>query len=100
MALTLLEAQKLASDPLTYELIEEFVTGELIATIPFEDIDGAGVFYNREEALPGIGFRGYNEAHEESVGVLNPESEALKLFGGYPPPIRRKKMTRASFGSR
>jgi hypothetical protein len=32
--------------------------------------------------LPGIGFRGYNEGHEESVGVLNPESEALKLFGG------------------
>lgn len=83
MALTLLEAKKLSNvDPLTYLLIEEFVEGELIASIPWQDVPGSGVHYNREDTLPGIGFRGYNEAHEESVGILNPESEALKLFGG------------------
>lgn len=82
MAMTLLEALKVTSDPLTYTLIEEFVLGELVASIPWQNVDGSGVHYNREDTLPGIGFRGFNEAHEESVGVLNPESEALKLFGG------------------
>jgi hypothetical protein len=82
MAMSLLEAYKLTSDPLKYLLIQEFIEGELIATMPFQDIPGSGVHYNREDTLPGIGFRGFNEAHEESVGVLNPESEALKLFGG------------------
>jgi hypothetical protein len=83
MAMTLLEAVKVANiDPLKYLLIQEFIEGELIASIPFQDVPGSGVHYNREDTLPGIGFRGYNEPHEESVGILNPESEALKLFGG------------------
>lgn len=82
MAMTLLEAIKVTSDPLKYLLINEFIEGELIASLPFQDVSGSGVHYNRVETLPGIGFRGFNEGHEESVGVLNPESEALKLFGG------------------
>jgi hypothetical protein len=83
MAMTLLEAFKVSNiDPLKYLLIEEFILGDLIATIPWQDVPGSGVHYNREDTLPGIGFRGYNEAHEESIGILNPESEALKLFGG------------------
>lgn len=80
--MTLLEAFKLTSDPLKYLLIQEFIEGDLIASMPFQDVPGSGVHYNREDTLPGVGFRGYNEAHEESVGILNPESEALKLFGG------------------
>lgn len=82
MALTLLEAKKLADDPLTVAVIEEFAAGDILANIPFENIDGSGVFYNREETLPGVAFRGINEAYTESTGVLNPQSEALKICGG------------------
>lgn len=82
MAMTLLEAKKLASDPLTAAVIEEFAEGEIISRVPFENITGTGVHYNREETLPGVGFRGLNEGYNESTGVLNPQSEALKIFGG------------------
>ena len=82
MALTLLEQKKLTTDPLTAAVIEEFAEGDIMRNVPFENILGTGVHYNREEILPGVGFRGLNEAYSESSGVLNPQSEALKIFGG------------------
>lgn len=82
MALTLLEAKKLVSEPITHAIIEEYAEGQILGSIPFVNVNGTGVHYNREEDLPGIGFRGFNEPHENSTGVLNPQSEALKLAGG------------------
>lgn len=82
MALTLLEAAKLA-EPQAAVFIEEFAeTSDLLRVLPFQNIRGTGVHYNREDTLPGIGFRGINQAYDESTGVINPQSEALKLFGG------------------
>jgi hypothetical protein len=82
MALNLLEMKKLVDDPLTIAIIEEFSTGDIMATVPFDTISGSGVFYNRQQLLPGIAFRGINEAYAEGVGILNPQSEALKICGG------------------
>lgn len=82
MALNLLEYKKTVQDPLQAAVIEELSTGDVMATIPFESISGSGVFYNREDTLPGVGFRGINEAYTESTGVINPQSDALKIFGG------------------
>lgn len=82
MAMTLLEMAKSVSDPLTAAVIEEFAEGDIIRNVPFENINGTGVHYNREEALPGIGYRGINESYDESTGVLNPQSEALMIAGG------------------
>lgn len=82
MALNLLEMKKTVEDPLTVAVIEEFSTGDIMATIPFEAITGSGVFYNRQSSLPGVAFRGINEAYTEGTGVLNPQSEALKICGG------------------
>ena len=82
MALTLLEAAKLA-EPQAAVFIEEFAeTSDLLRVLPFQNITGTGVHYNREDTLPGIGFRGINQGYDESTGVINPQSEALKLFGG------------------
>jgi hypothetical protein len=82
MAMTLLEMAKSVSDPLTAAVIEEFAEGDIIRNIPFENVNGTGVHYNREESLPGIGYRGINESYDEGTGVLNPQSEALMIAGG------------------
>jgi hypothetical protein len=81
MGLTLLEAAK-AADAATQAVIAELVEGEIMRTVPFQAISGSGVFYNREGELPAVGFRGFNESNQDGYGVLNPQSEALRIFGG------------------
>ena len=82
MALTLIEAAKRAQDPLQEFVINEFAAGEILGSVPFADEEGTGVHYNVVEKLPGIGFRGLNEGFDESTSVMNPQSEAFKIFGG------------------
>jgi hypothetical protein len=83
MALTLLESAKLAPDVQTRVVIEEYAaSSDILTAIPFKDLDGGAYSYNREHTLPGIGFRGVNEAFSESTGVINPQVEALKIAGG------------------
>ena len=80
--MTLLEAAKLASVEQATIIEEYAATSDILRVIPWENIQGTGKHYNREDILPGVGFRGINEAYTESVGVLNPQSEALKICGG------------------
>lgn len=83
MPMTLVEAAKLSQDPIQQAVIEEYASSsDILMALPFEDIKGTGIHYNREDTLPGIGFRGLNEGYDESVGILNPQSEALKIAGG------------------
>lgn len=83
-ALTLLEAAKLHSGDVYREgVIETIGTyGSILSVVPFMDINGGAYAYNREQALPGVGFRGVNETFDSSVGVINPQVEVLKVFGG------------------
>jgi hypothetical protein len=82
MAITLLEAAKTA-DPITAIYITEYARqSDILRVLPFEDIEGNAYKYNREDTLPGVGFRGVNEAFSESTGVLNPQTESLCIFGG------------------
>mgnify|MGYP000529932571 CR=1 FL=1 len=80
--MTLVEYKKGVTDPTQLFVINEFLESKLLQYMPFRDVQGGGLFYNLTETLPGIGFRGINESFNDSVGVLNPQSEALKLFGG------------------
>lgn len=84
MSMTLLEAAKLnAGDVVRSAVIEMFARqSDILAALPFENIPGGAVRYNRESALPGIAFRGVNESYTESVGVLNPIMESLYICGG------------------
>jgi hypothetical protein len=84
MALTLVEAAKLETgDVLRSAVIEIYArSSQLLAVLPFEDIEGNALKYNQESALPGIGFRGVNEGFTESTGVINPVVEALVIAGG------------------
>ena len=84
MALTLLEAAKLVSgDVQRAGIIELFArNSDILSALPFEDIPGGSLSYNQESALPGVAFRGVNEAYTESVGVINPVTEVLTISGG------------------
>lgn len=83
-ALTLLEAAKLETGDVYRAGAIEFYAGSsaILTVLPFQDIAGNALKYNREETLPGIGFRGVNEAYTSSVGVLNPMTETLVIAGG------------------
>lgn len=86
MAMTLVEAAKLALNAgavVQSSVIEMFArASDILRTIPFENIAGNALKYNQEATLPGIAFRGVNEAYTESVGVINPKVEALYIAGG------------------
>ena len=84
MALTLVEAAKLETgDVYRQGVIETFAqSAGVMLVLPFEDITGNALRYNREEKLPGVGFRGVNEAYPESTGILNPMTEPLVIAGG------------------
>jgi hypothetical protein len=81
MGLTLLEAAKSEMDPARLAVIRELSEGELMSVIPFQDVEGEGVFYDQEGELPAVGFRGINETLDASYGVLNPQAEKLKILG-------------------
>lgn len=80
--MTLLEYKKLVTNPTQAFVINEFLQSRLLQVLPFTDVQGGGLFYNKTERLPGVGFRGINQPFNDDAGVMNPESEALKIFGG------------------
>jgi hypothetical protein len=86
MGITLLEAAKLAlnaGETKRAGVIATFArTSAWLANLPFRNIPGNSYAYNTEGALPGIAFRGVNEAYVGSAGIINPNSEALRIAGG------------------
>lgn len=84
MSLTLLEAAKLATDPLQRGVIEVFPrTSAVLERLPFLPVSSDSYKYNREAALPGVSFRGIGENYSESTGVINPVTETLAIMGGF-----------------
>jgi hypothetical protein len=84
MAMTLVEAAKMSSgNVLKQGVIELFAqSSDILQVLPFDDIQGNALMYNREEKLPGVAFRGINEAYPESTGIINPVTETLTICGG------------------
>jgi len=84
MGLTLIEAAKLEKGDVIKSAIIEMYAGSssVLMNLPFENINGNALKYNRESSLPGVGFRGVNESYTPSTGVLNPLTEALVIAGG------------------
>jgi hypothetical protein len=84
MALTLIEAAKLETGDVVRQAVIELYAGssDILANLPFDNIDGNALKYNREGSLPGVGFRGVNEGYTASTGILNPMTEALVIAGG------------------
>lgn len=82
--LTLYEASKLVDGDLKRQAIIEMFAGsaDLVAALPLMDIPGNSYSYTQEAKLPSVGFRGYNQAYDASIGVVNPQSETLRIAGG------------------
>jgi len=82
--LTLLEASKLhAGDVVRSGVIETYArSSEILRVMPFVNVAGGAYAYNQEAVLPGVGFRGVNQAWSESTGIINPQVEALRIAGG------------------
>ncbi len=101
MALTLVEAAKAAAnngEAFRSGVIEMYArTSSILRVLPFDDISGNALRYNREDILPGVGFRGINESYTESTGILNPITEPLLILGG---EIKVDKYITATMGQR
>lgn len=84
MALTLVEAAKMRSGEVVRSSIIELYArnSDILMALPFNSISGNALRYNREDKLPGVGFRGVNEGYTESTGILNPLTETLTIAGG------------------
>lgn len=84
MAMTLLEAKKVNPGTIKRDaVIQTFAElSDVGRVLPFTDIVGGAYAYSREETLPGVAFRNINGSYTESVGVLNPLTEQLKIMGG------------------
>lgn len=86
MALTLVEASKIAlgrDETLKATIMELFARGsDWLAALPFENITGNALKFDREKTLPGVAFRGVNEAYEESTGEVEQVIESLAIAGG------------------
>lgn len=84
MAMTLHEiSKKYSGDVVRSSVIEMFAASTpLMSAVQWMDIQGGAYQYNQEGTLPGVGFRGINQAYDESVGVLNPQVEVLRVLGG------------------
>ena len=81
--LTLEQASKLRQNPLQRGVVETFArTSPVLERLPFLNVAGNAYSWNREDALPGIAFRDYNETFVESTGVVQQSTEVLKIFGG------------------
>lgn len=101
MAFTLIEYMKQTDSELLAGVIEKFArTSPILEQLPFKDIIGNALTYNKEDTLPGIAFRGVNEAYDESTGIINPATENLKIMGGDADTDRALQKWEKNFGAR
>jgi len=83
MALTLIEAAKLAQTPLQAGVIETIAKNSgVLERLPFLPVSSNAYTYNQEQTLPGVAFRAVGENYTESTGVINPVTERLAILGG------------------
>ncbi|MCA1232022.1 MULTISPECIES: major capsid protein [Bacillus] len=83
MAISLVESAKLTQDALKKGVITEYAQNSAaLEVLPFIEMEGNAFSYNREGALPGIDFRGVNEAYKESSGTVNNQVARLAILGG------------------
>ena len=71
------------SDELTQAYVQLYSeTSDILAAMPYENVNGGMYKYTREDTLPGIAFRGVNESYVGDIGVENPQAESLFIAGG------------------
>ncbi|MFC1921320.1 major capsid protein [Chloroflexota bacterium] len=83
MALTLAEASKLSNDMLLQGVVETIVKDSpVLQQLPFIEITGNGLTYNKENALPDIDFYDVGDTWAESTPTFAQVTANLKIMGG------------------
>lgn len=83
MAITLTEAAKLSNDILLAGVIETVVKeSPVLQTLPFIEIVGNGLTYNRENAAATAAFYDVGDTWAESTPTFTQETATLKILGG------------------
>ncbi|MBI4235940.1 MAG: phage major capsid protein [Chloroflexi bacterium] len=83
MALTLAEAAKLSNDTLLKGVIETTVKDSpILQRLPFIEVVGNALTYNRENALASAGFYDVGDTWAESTPTFTQLTASLKILGG------------------
>jgi hypothetical protein len=83
MALTLAEAAKLSNDVLLTGVIETIIKDSpILQRLPFIEIVGNGLTYNREATAPSAGFFDVGDTWTESTPTFTQQTVTLKIMGG------------------
>jgi hypothetical protein len=83
MALTLAEAAKLSNDILLQGVIETIIKDSpVLQRLPFIEIVGNGLTYNREATAPSAGFFDIGDTWTESTPTFSQHTVTLKIMGG------------------
>jgi HK97 family phage major capsid protein len=83
MALTLAEAAKLSNDVLVTGVVETIVKDSpILQRLPFIEIVGNGLTYNRENAAASAAFFDVGDTWTESTPTFTQLTVALKIMGG------------------
>lgn len=64
------------------DIITELANSPLFGLVPQAETVGGGIFFNRQGELGEGGFRAINEDFDGTLGSLDPQSAAMKEFGG------------------
>src|SRR3990170_4976919 len=83
MALTLAEAAKLSNDVLLTGVIETVIQDSpVLQVMPFIEIVGNGLTYNRENAAASASFYDVGDTWTESTPTFTQQTATLKILGG------------------
>jgi len=83
MALSLTEAAKLSNDILLQGVVETIIKDSpVLQNLPFVEIVGNGLTYNKENALPTIDFYDVGDTWAESTPTFTQVTATLKIMGG------------------
>jgi HK97 family phage major capsid protein len=83
MAMTKLEAAKLTQDLLLRGVIETIVReSQLLQLLPFMEVTGTAVAYNREATMPAASFYDVGDTWTEATPTFTPVTAELKILGG------------------
>mgnify|MGYP003819663031 CR=1 FL=1 len=81
--MTLAESAKYYQNPLQQGIVQLFpANSAVLQYLPFKTITGNAYSYNIEETPPSVGFRAVNAEYTADQGVINPQTESLKIGGG------------------
>src|SRR5690606_7440911 len=83
MAMTQTEAAKLSNDMLLRGVIETIVKeSPVLNLLPFLDVTGTAVRYNREASMPSASFYSVGDTWSEGTPTFTEVTTSLKILGG------------------